>query len=476
MKFGTARRITANFASLATAEITSKIVQALIFIYLARFLGKNDFGIFSFSISFSLIFMILADFGMGTLFVREISRKKEQASKFFSHGLAIKAVLAAISLALGYTFLNIMGYPQRTVYVACIMLMFAALQSFTELHFSIFRAFEKMNYEMLLKIVRILSIAGLVLYLTKNGHGIIAASLVFPLTEFIILIFAFIIVNAKFAKVDPRLDFEFSKSILKESYILFFSLLFATLYLYVDVVMLSKMRTNAEVGIYSAASNIIIALIFVPLMYANSIYPTISRFYITSKKSLAWVYEKSFKYMFVLGCPIAAGLFILADKIINFLYGQQYAQSAAVLMVWSGYILLKFLNPVSGYTLLATDQQHKRLAGHGAAAAINIMLNFILIPAYGIIGAAFATLITEIIFTAIYCSFMAKFGINFKFLKKFSYKVIIAVLAMAVTLSYIGNLAAAIIVGASVYIAVIFLLRVIDDEDKNLFNRVARNT
>ena len=103
------------------------------------------------------------------------------------------------------------------------------------------------------------------------------------------LLFAFVIVSAKFAKVDLRLDFEFSKSILKESYILFLSLLFATLYLYVDVVMLSKMRTNAEVGIYSAASNIVIALIFVPLMYANSIYPTISRFYITSKNPFTGV-------------------------------------------------------------------------------------------------------------------------------------------------------------------------------------------
>ena len=62
------------------------------------------------------------------------------------------------------------------------------------------------------------------------------------------------------------------------------------------------------------------------------------------------MYEKSFKYMLMLGCPIAAGLFVLSDKIINFLYFKQYAQSAAVLMVWSGYILLKFLNPIGGYT------------------------------------------------------------------------------------------------------------------------------
>ena len=124
MKFGTARRITANFASLATAEITSKIVQAVVFIYLARSFGKNDFGIFSFSISFSLIVMILADFGLGTLFVREISRNKKEASRLFSNGLAIKAALAAIGLILGYLFLNLMGYPLRTKNVAYIMLLF----------------------------------------------------------------------------------------------------------------------------------------------------------------------------------------------------------------------------------------------------------------------------------------------------------------------------------------------------------------
>ena len=69
----TARRITFNFLSLTSGEIISKILQIFIFIYLARALGKDDFGIFSFGISFAFIIVIIANFGLSTLLVREIS-------------------------------------------------------------------------------------------------------------------------------------------------------------------------------------------------------------------------------------------------------------------------------------------------------------------------------------------------------------------------------------------------------------------
>ena len=66
----TARRITSNFLSLATSEIISKILQLVIFVYLARVLGKEDFGIFSFGIAFSLLIVIISDFGLSTLLIR----------------------------------------------------------------------------------------------------------------------------------------------------------------------------------------------------------------------------------------------------------------------------------------------------------------------------------------------------------------------------------------------------------------------
>ncbi|MBI2559356.1 flippase [Candidatus Woesearchaeota archaeon] len=475
IRFGTARRITANFASLLTAEIISRILQFVIFVYLARSLGKDNFGIFSFGLAFGLIVMVIVDFGLNQLFVREISRNKALASKYLFNGIIIKIFLAGFAMIIAYLFLNIMDYPSQVKIVAYIMLLFALVQSFNELCFSVFRAFERMHYEMGIKILRMLVLISSVFYLVKNNYGLAVSVWAFPAAEFIVLSIATVIVYARFAKISFEFDYGFSKMIVKESSLFFFSAIFTTLYLYADQIMISKLRSTTEVGIYSAAANITIALIFIPLMYANSIYPVISRFYINSKKSLKLVYERSFKYMLVLGLPIAAGIYVLSDKIILFLYGEEYSASAAVLSMLSGYILLKFLNPVTGYTLMAINKQGTRLLGQASAAAINIVLNFVLIPIYGIIGAAAATLITEIIFFIIYSGFAANYGFNLRFLIMFVHKPLIAAGTMVFLLQFIGNLFIAVFAGFLIYISILLFLKIMDNEDKRIFYKIINN-
>ena len=123
----TARRITFNFLSLTSAEVISKILQLIIFVYLARTLGKDDFGIFSFGIAFALLIIIIANFGLSTILVREISRNKKLASKYISNALVSKIVLSAITLLLAYVFLNLMGYDDKAILVAYIMVSFAII-------------------------------------------------------------------------------------------------------------------------------------------------------------------------------------------------------------------------------------------------------------------------------------------------------------------------------------------------------------
>ena len=102
----TARRITANFLSLAVSEIISKLLQLLVFIYLARVLGKESFGIFSFAVAFSLLIVIIADFGLSTFLIREISRNKKAASKYLSNALISKIFLTLTAIAAAYFFFH----------------------------------------------------------------------------------------------------------------------------------------------------------------------------------------------------------------------------------------------------------------------------------------------------------------------------------------------------------------------------------
>lgn len=470
----TARRITSNFLSLAISEIISKVLQLVIFIYLARALGKDDFGVFSFGFAFAFLIVIIADFGLITLLIREISRNKKAASKYLSNALIIKLLLSVATVISSYLFLNIMHYSLEVKTIAYVMVLFALIQSFTNLYYSIFRAFEKMYYDAIIKVLRMLMLVGVVFYAINNKLGLFAASLAFPATELVMLLVTSLIVYNRFIKVNFEFDYRFSKKLLKDSSLFCLSLVFSSLFLYVDTIMLSKIKSITDAGIYSAAANIMLALIFIPLMYGNAIYPVISRFYINSKKSLRFAYEKSFKYMALIGFPISAGIYVLSRKIILFLYGREYIASAAVLAILSGYLFIIFLTVVSGFTLSSINRQGSRVIGQGIAAFISIILNLIFIPPYGVIGAAIATVITQIIFFLIYIFFIVKYGLKIKF-AGLLIRPAIASAVMVVALQFIGNLFAAVIFGALSYCITLIILRAVDLEDKRILNKIIKN-
>lgn len=469
-----ARRITTNFLSLAVSEIISKLLQLLVFIYLARVLGKESFGIFSFAVAFSLLIVIIADFGLSTFLIREISRNKKAASKYLSNAFISKIFLTLITIIAAYFFLNVMDYSSEMKLVAYVMLSFGILQSFTDLYYSIFRAFERMYYDAFIKILRMLILVGIIFYAIRNNFNIITASLAFPITELVVFIITIILVYTRFIKPGFEFDFKFSKDILKKSSFFCLSIAFAGMFMYIDAIMLSKLRSSAEVGIYAAASNILLALIFIPMMYANAIFPFISRLYVSSKKSLMFAYERSFKYMLIIGLAVSSGIYALSDKIVLLLYGKEYAATSIVLSILSWYLFLRFMNVVSGFTLSSINRQGSRVFSQGTAALANIMLNFILIPVYGFIGAAVATLISEIIFFSAYLSFIFRYGLGIKFARLFV-RPAIAAIVMIAALSFLENLAVAIILGIIIYSAVLLALGAIDKEDKRILNKVIKN-
>lgn len=474
MKFRTARRITANFTSLITSEIISKIIQLIIFVYLARTLGKEDFGIFSFGIAFALLIVTIADFGLSTLLIREISRNKNAASKYVPNAVIVKILLSVITLIVAYLFLNIMHYSPKLKIVAYIMLLFTIIQSFTELYHSVFRAFERMYYDATIKVLRMCILIGMVFYAIKNNYGLIAASLSFPITELIVFAISVLVAYKKFIVASFEFDYKFSKKLLKKSSLFCLSLVFSGLFVYMGSIFLSKIRSTTEVGIYSAAANIMLALVFIPVMYGNAIFPVISRLHITSKKSLKFAYERSFKYMLIIGLPISVGIYVLSDKVVSLLYGKEYMESAVVLAILSGYLLLRFLNVVSGFTLSSINQQGSRVLSQGIAALINVILNLILIPLYGFIGAAISIVITEIIFFLTYTSFIVKYGLKIKFAGLFI-RPAIASAVMVFSLLFIDNVFIAIILGAFVYFISLIMFGAIDKEDRLIFNKVIKN-
>ena len=472
---GTARRIYKNTAYLGIAEVVSRVLQFAVMLYAARLLSQQNFGKFSFALSLSFMAVILADLGINTLLIREISRNKSLVSKYFINAFSIKIVLSIITFFIIVAVLNALNYPEITRQIVYIIWLFTILSTFTELFYSIFRAFEQMFYDAFLKILRMSILAVTGIYVLFKGYGVIIFSYTFIFTEIIVITIASLIALKKFIKLDIRIDPVFIKSTLKKALPFGLAFIFGGIYFFIGSIMLSKMKGDVEVAIFSAAYNIALALIFIPTVYINAIYPVLSRYYKESKSGLRLLYERSFKYLYIAGVPISLGIFMLSDEIIGFLYGTRYSTSSIALRIISLYLFLKFINFLLGIVLSSIDKQNKRMLGQGITAGISILLNLWLIPLIGFVGAALSTLITEIFLFMIYYLFVSKSWYYYNFLGILP-KPIIAAIAMSLFIGFTSlNLIITIVASAAIYLAVLMVLRTLDKKDYEIIGKIFKN-
>ena len=468
----TVKTIYRNMLFLSSGEIISKILQFVLMVYAARILDKASYGKFNFALSLSFIAIITADLGINQLLIREISRDKNNANKYFINAFVLKLIFALITYVFIIILLKALNYPQDTRYVVYLIWVFTILSTFTDLFYSVFRAFERMFYDSMIKTVRMVILTAIGLYVLFSGYSVVVFSVVFILVEALMVIAAYFIANRNFIRVKLDLSFKFMKKIVKAAFPLGIAFVFSSVYFYIDSVMLSKMRGDVEVAVYSVAYNLALAILFIPAVYTNAIYPVMSRYYKTSKENLIYLYRKSFKYLYIVGLPISAGLYFLADRIIVFFYGKQYASSVIALQIISWFLFIKFLNYLMGYVLSSVDQQNSRMVGQGLTAAFNVALNLILIPKIGYVGAAYATFFTEIFLFILYYKYVSKSLHAYNFLP-ILIRPLIATAAMVAFIVYSDfRLFLVIPLSVVIYFAVIFLLRTFDNDDYNIFRKV----
>jgi len=211
------KRISKNIFFLSSAELVSKTLQFILMVYAARLLDQAAFGKFSFALSLSFIAVIVADLGINTLLIREISREKSKVGKYFLNAFSVKILFAIVTFAFVIIFLNLLSYPKDTSYIAYIIYIFIILSTFTDLFYSVFRSFEKMVYDALLKIIRMILLTGIGLYVLIRYKNVFVFSLTFVLAELFVLGLAYLIAFKKFIKIKEGISLDFMKEIVKKS-------------------------------------------------------------------------------------------------------------------------------------------------------------------------------------------------------------------------------------------------------------------
>lgn len=471
------RTIAKNTSVLLISQIISYVFAFFTTIFTARYLGVENFGILSLSIAFTGIFVIFADLGLSTLTVREVSRDKSLGNKYLVNFSLLKIILAFLTFLLIFLSVNILHYSQQIQYVIYIMSISVIINSFAGLLSSIFQAYEKMEYVSIGVILNsTLLFAGIMVSIYYQ-LDILAFATFYAVSNFALFIFYIIICIKRFITPFWEVDFSFLKQKLKLALPFGITSIFVTIYYWIDSIMLSVMVGNEAVGLYNAAYKLILVLLFIPSVLNIAIFPAMSQFYVSSKESLKIAYEKYFKYMAILGIPLGVGTTLLANKIILLIYGTEYTNAVIALqiLVWSAVII--FMSGAFARLLEASDKQVVITKITAICAIVNIILNLILIPHYGYIGASVVTVLTE--FLAFLLGLKIVSALNYSYIPvnlKFITKIVTATIIMSISIILFSKLDLMLLVfiASIIYFIVLVSVKGFDKEDIDLIHNIIK--
>lgn len=456
------RKIIKNSIWLILQPLILNIISIFVTGYIARTLGKSNYGIFVFALSFVTMAFPFTSIGLRALTIRTISKNKDKIHEILSKMLSLRILLSSICILLVFIIINIMNYPSQTkniVYIFSLIIIFRAISTTFQ---DVFHAFEKMKYVAYSQFVSGLILTTLSVIVLIIGYRLVAISWVYTFGSLITLIISwyFIISNFGFPKL--KIDYSFWKSNLIQGIPFFFPLLVALVGSKIGIIFLSVFSGNISVGIYGAASIFIERLSIVPDGIGSAIFPRFSILYKESFDEAVKIFKKFYLYMILLSMPMALGISILSKNIIYLIYGSKYDSSILILQILAWLFFIKSLVVFQNFTMQALHKEKKTAKISIYSTILFIILNLLLIPKFDTLGAAIAAIISSLISLILLSNsiktFFTKTLIHFKTL----FKVIVVNCVMGIFVYYFkDNLVLSVLSGIIIYSILILALKII---------------
>ncbi|WP_338595359.1 flippase [Clostridium baratii] len=448
-----------NFSSSFIGTVIGNIFAFGLLIYLPNIIGVKNYGIYNFAISYNMYFLILTDLGISIYSIKYINNNKV-INKYVNKIFSLKLFLGILSFILSAIILKLSNVSnEKFIFTTIINISIIATSISIDY---LFNALNEMKYSALYTSSKNVIMFILTIIFVRNMEHMYSVAIIYTISLFISAFILLYIFNKIHFKIKlRRVELE-DFAIIKNTIPLAISLIMIQLNNNFDILYLSFLKGDTDVGIYSAAYKIINFLIALLVVYFNSAYPTISQLYNEDKYRLGDYLKKFFDYGLIIVLPITVGGIMLGDNIVSFLYGSNYENSGTVLKLLVVLIIIRFIASTYGAVLLMGNEAKKYTMVVIIGAIINILFNCLLAPKFSYNGCAIATLISEFIQIILFYYYCNK-EVKIKLFKNI-HGTIIATVIMALGLywlSDLNNLIILLIIGVVLYFAVLLLIKLL---------------
>lgn len=417
------KRVAKNSLIPMGLSLFNKAVDFAFAMLYVRLLGPAGTGEWYFVVAIYGFFEIISRYGLGTLLTRDVAADKHQSSRYLTNVLGLRTLLWGVSLPLlalvatGYWAVGAIWPDWQAINAqevqALILLALAMLfANYADALSSMFMAFEKMEYPAgLTNAVALLKVAlGAAALLL--GYGYVGLATVALLVNVLQVIWLYALLRSTLFTPQWQWDWPLQRWMFAVSGPLMINHLLATIFWRIDVWILRPVAGATAVGLYSIGLKYLDGLNIIPSMFTMAIFPLMSRFARTERSNLLRSYVISLRLLTILSLPIAMSVTFLATPLVFIVGGAHYlnapgefhifgqtipyvggADLAFQVIIWS--IPIGFINSVTQYVLIAVNQQRTLTRAFVLGVVFNVVGNLILIPSFGYVGAATATILSE---------------------------------------------------------------------------------
>ncbi|PIQ23596.1 hypothetical protein COW36_14115 [bacterium (Candidatus Blackallbacteria) CG17_big_fil_post_rev_8_21_14_2_50_48_46] len=390
-------RLSRNIRFKLLAETVSRFFSLVFFLVLAHALGDRGYGRYAFPLAFSGLFVYFSECGLNTLMIRQLASERAQTLRYLKHHLGLKTLLSVL------TFCLIIGSGALTGLrgEALLILVWAAVitlaQGWQDTLSAVFNGLEQIEREVSLRLQNRVLTLGTTLVILFWSRDILLLMQGLACAYLLSLFWGFSGLYQTFSKAtSPAWETGFALRLLKEGMPFWLSGLFALLYFRMDVAMLYQMgRPEAEVGWYQAVVKLLDLLILLPNLLLMAIYPVLAS--LPRRQELGKLVAQSMRMAWIFVLPVMLGGSLLASEMIPALLGAPFAPAAYSWQILLWALLFVYFNHISLYSLAAIHRNGLLAWSNALGVLVNGGLNFFWIPRWGMVGASYSTVLTEIL-------------------------------------------------------------------------------
>ena len=392
--------MTKNTLYIFAGRASNALFFFLLALVVSRQLGPAFFGVFSFLTAVVVSANCFSNLGLDIWMVREVTKTPSQGKQYLSNILGLKIVASLVTIMLVFVIFRMTDLPQTTLNLLWILSVSILLNTVSQTLWHYGNCFKQFIYHSVLWAVSNIIKAGLGITLVFLFYDLKVLIVGVVVAEAISMILSFYIIRRQFGAFIPLFQISVWKDFLVRSAPIGVAMIFGVLYFRLDIVMLQLMTEEKVVGFYSAAYKLFEVAVVLSHSFMVVLFPTLVEEYHSDRILFKSRFKQAIAIFSLTGGSIALVLWSFSREIIRMIYGDKFFPSANILDILAVATLFFFISFLLSHVLIAIGREKIDTWYLAGAAVLNITLNFAWIPQYGAIGAAWATLLCEIVLVA----------------------------------------------------------------------------